>query len=85
MAEEHCKVCGKPVKPLPYTCSYCGEVFCVEHRLPEKHGCAGLSRLRSFEVEVEGLDEAILEFEEAARRRRGGLLGKLKEKLKRGK
>jgi Zn-dependent protease len=34
-----CKVCGKE-EILPFKCSYCGEYFCAEHRLPEKHNCS---------------------------------------------
>ncbi|HID18523.1 TPA: hypothetical protein EYP27_03170 [Candidatus Bathyarchaeota archaeon] len=84
MAEECCEVCGKPVKPLPYICSYCEGVFCVEHRLPEKHGCKGLGELRRFEpVEVEALSKAVSEFE-AAQKRGKGFLSRLKGKLRRG-
>lgn len=36
-----CAVCGKE-ELLPFKCSYCGEYFCAEHRLPEKHSCPGL-------------------------------------------
>ncbi|KYH37582.1 MAG: hypothetical protein AYL30_006310 [Candidatus Hecatellales archaeon B24] len=83
MAEERCKVCGKPVKPLPYVCSYCKNVFCVEHRLPEKHGCEGLSELRNFKpVEVESLSKAISEFE-AAQKKGGGFLSRLKRRFSR--
>lgn len=28
---------------MPYTCSFCGEKYCSEHRLPENHSCGGLS------------------------------------------
>ena len=38
-----CKQCGKEVA-LPFKCKYCGEYFCVEHHLPEKHNCPGLTR-----------------------------------------
>ncbi|MEM1574395.1 MAG: AN1-type zinc finger domain-containing protein [Nitrososphaerota archaeon] len=34
-----CKICGKE-EILPFKCSYCGEYFCSEHRLPEKHNCS---------------------------------------------
>lgn len=27
---------------MPFTCSYCGQTFCSEHRLPEKHQCPAL-------------------------------------------
>ncbi|RLG05769.1 MAG: hypothetical protein DRN59_04105 [Thaumarchaeota archaeon] len=36
-----CAVCGKEVL-MPFRCAYCGEYFCSEHRLPEKHNCPGL-------------------------------------------
>jgi len=33
-----CNFCGKE-EPFPFKCSYCGEYFCAEHRLPENHTC----------------------------------------------
>lgn len=36
-----CAICGKD-ELLPFKCKYCGEFFCAEHRLPEKHGCPGI-------------------------------------------
>ena len=36
-----CAVCGREIL-MPFRCSYCGEYFCAEHRLPEKHNCPGL-------------------------------------------
>ena len=27
---------------MPYECKFCGEQFCAEHRLPERHTCPGL-------------------------------------------
>jgi Zn-dependent protease len=36
-----CAVCGKD-ELLPFKCKYCGEFFCAEHRLPEKHNCPGI-------------------------------------------
>ncbi|MHA1976159.1 MAG: AN1-type zinc finger domain-containing protein [Candidatus Hodarchaeales archaeon] len=36
-----CSQCGTSVL-LGFTCSYCGEYFCTDHRLPEKHDCFGL-------------------------------------------
>ena len=38
MAE--CSECGK--QSMSFTCRYCGEKFCSEHRLPENHDCSGL-------------------------------------------
>lgn len=36
-----CEICGKD-EVLPYRCSYCGGIFCSDHRLPEKHRCKEL-------------------------------------------
>jgi len=36
-----CSECGKRVI-LTYRCHYCGEQFCEEHRLPERHRCVGI-------------------------------------------
>ena len=38
-----CEYCGKEVV-LPFKCSYCGGIFCIEHHLPEKHNCPALVR-----------------------------------------
>ncbi|MDZ7689306.1 MAG: rhomboid family intramembrane serine protease [Halobacteriales archaeon] len=39
---QRCEECGKEIS-MPYTCSFCGEKYCSEHRLPENHSCDGLS------------------------------------------
>ena len=36
-----CQLCKKDVT-LPFKCSYCGQYFCDDHRLPEQHLCPGL-------------------------------------------
>jgi|AntRauMinimDraft_3_1070383.scaffolds.fasta_scaffold01217_3 Predicted nucleic acid binding protein containing the AN1-type Zn-finger len=36
-----CSICATKGN-LQYECNYCGDVFCSEHRLPEKHDCPGL-------------------------------------------
>ncbi len=38
MAE--CWKCGR--QAMTFTCRYCGNKFCTEHRLPENHDCEGL-------------------------------------------
>ncbi len=38
MAE--CSKCGS--ETMSFTCKYCGEKYCSEHRLPENHDCNGL-------------------------------------------
>jgi hypothetical protein len=37
-----CSKCGKE-ETLPFTCKFCREEFCTEHRLPEDHDCVGLA------------------------------------------
>ncbi|WGI18035.1 rhomboid family intramembrane serine protease [Methanonatronarchaeum sp. AMET-Sl] len=41
-----CSECDE-VEYMPYTCKFCGEEFCAEHRLPENHSCSGLSDYRA--------------------------------------
>ena len=36
-----CGECNKQIT-LGFTCSYCNNYFCPEHRLPEKHRCTGM-------------------------------------------
>lgn len=50
-----CQVCGA-IESFPFTCSYCGGVFCSTHRLPENHQCPGLRRgVPEFRVEFKPL------------------------------
>jgi len=37
-----CDECGRH-ENMPYECSHCGNTYCGEHRLPEKHDCPGLT------------------------------------------
>ncbi len=39
-----CDYCGKEIT-MSYKCGYCGDSFCSEHRLPEKHECEGLEEV----------------------------------------
>jgi predicted nucleic acid binding AN1-type Zn finger protein len=41
--ENKCQICGKKLD-LPFRCSYCQDYFCVDHKLPENHQCAGLPK-----------------------------------------
>jgi hypothetical protein len=38
-----CEKCGKEVL-FPFTCTYCGNDYCDEHRLPESHECSNLPK-----------------------------------------
>ncbi|MCL4399343.1 hypothetical protein M1293_02440 [Candidatus Parvarchaeota archaeon] len=40
---EKCAFCGSDFNGLPFICKYCGESFCVAHRLPEDHECKVLA------------------------------------------
>ena len=35
----NCYFCKDKVDDLPYRCTFCGMVFCGNHRLPENHEC----------------------------------------------
>jgi len=51
---------------MPFKCQYCGEYFCAEHRLPEKHECPGLYAAASpYEKEMKRIREKIRREEEA--------------------
>jgi hypothetical protein len=39
----HCGSCNVQIS-FGFTCSYCNNYFCPEHRLPEKHGCPGVKK-----------------------------------------
>jgi membrane associated rhomboid family serine protease len=53
MAE--CSKCGK--QSMSFTCRYCGEKFCSEHRLPENHDCEGLESGKKEEFQSEETPE----------------------------
>lgn len=38
-----CSKCGE--QEMTFTCRYCGEKFCSEHRLPENHDCSDLDKV----------------------------------------
>lgn len=40
-----CSHCGS-MEEMPFTCRYCGQPHCAEHRLPENHACAGLEEYK---------------------------------------
>jgi membrane associated rhomboid family serine protease len=39
---KECYYCGFK-DPLPFTCKFCGNSYCYNHRLPESHNCSGLA------------------------------------------
>lgn len=45
-----CMVCGEK-QQMPYTCNYCGETLCSEHRMPKAHMCAGMRDAEQFNRE----------------------------------
>lgn len=53
-----CHFCGKN-EPLPFKCSYCGGVFCGDHRIPEKHDCPGSGPVKTIVISKEMEDEMI--------------------------
>ncbi|MHA2183211.1 MAG: AN1-type zinc finger domain-containing protein, partial [Promethearchaeota archaeon] len=35
----NCYFCENKVGDIPYRCTFCGMIFCGNHRLPENHEC----------------------------------------------
>ncbi|MCA1813020.1 MAG: rhomboid family intramembrane serine protease [Halobacteriales archaeon] len=58
MAGVRCSQCGKE-EVLPFRCTLCSQPHCLDHRLPENHGCQGLSdwRVRSRDERVVAVPE----------------------------
>ena len=49
-----CTFCKEQVI-MPFHCKYCGEDFCVNHRLPEQHKCPGLldeKKIKKYENKI---------------------------------
>jgi len=44
-----CQLCKERVE-IPFKCSYCGQIFCDDHRLPENHLCPGLPKKREWSI-----------------------------------
>lgn len=38
-----CYFCGEKIRGMPFHCHRCRQIFCPEHRLPERHRCRGVS------------------------------------------
>ncbi|MHA1972893.1 MAG: AN1-type zinc finger domain-containing protein [Candidatus Hodarchaeales archaeon] len=38
-----CQLCKKEVE-IPYKCTFCGQYFCDEHKLPENHLCPAIPK-----------------------------------------
>ncbi len=49
---KECYYCGFK-DPLPFTCKFCGNSFCYNHRLPESHNCSGLASYKE-QVQARG-------------------------------
>ncbi|MGP3667061.1 MAG: AN1-type zinc finger domain-containing protein [Candidatus Bathyarchaeota archaeon] len=79
-----CRICRKEVYPLPYRCNYCGDTFCADHRLPEKHNCEKIKEAikTQKQVHLEDLVKEIAEFEIASKSNSEGFLKKLGKKLR---
>lgn len=84
MAE--CSKCGK--SDLTFTCKYCGEKFCSEHRLPENHDCENINDAESRSGENEKwfkdrkVSEERIRNPDRSKIGKPSLLGDVKETLK---
>ncbi len=68
-----CSECGK--KSMSFTCRYCGEKYCSEHRLPENHDCEGLEGEKPEEHE-EWFEEKFSEKKEKESKDKSSSIGK---------
>ncbi|MCK5698259.1 MAG: hypothetical protein KAH93_00275 [Candidatus Aenigmarchaeota archaeon] len=50
MPENNCAYCHKKFSEFPFTCKFCGNDYCSDHRLPENHKCAGLEKYKEKQV-----------------------------------
>ncbi|MFX1325523.1 MAG: AN1-type zinc finger domain-containing protein [Promethearchaeota archaeon] len=52
-----CYFCNEKFEDLPYRCTFCGMLFCSQHRLPENHECPfDLRKSSSIEASIEGIE-----------------------------
>lgn len=49
---KECYYCGFR-DPMPFTCKFCGNSYCYDHRLPETHNCPGLMEYKSRPTDPE--------------------------------
>ncbi|RLG14585.1 MAG: hypothetical protein DRN71_02925 [Candidatus Nanohalarchaeota archaeon] len=45
-----CAYCHKKFDEYPFTCKFCGNDYCSDHRLPENHECIGLEKYKEKQV-----------------------------------
>jgi len=62
MTDNRCTYCNEEYTSIPFKCKFCSEMFCGDHRLPEKHDCQGLkaynkSKSKTYFTEVIGLNK----------------------------
>jgi len=50
----NCQACGAEVD-LPFVCSFCGDAFCSQHRLPENHDCPEYWKVQARREPVVGV------------------------------
>lgn len=68
-----CSECGK--KSMSFSCRYCNEKYCSEHRLPENHDCEGLEGEKAEEHE-EWFEEKFSEKKEKESQNKSSSIGK---------
>ena len=51
----HCSVCGMEIAGGgAFTCSYCAQTLCAEHRLPFNHACPNISEWKKAGRKADG-------------------------------
>ena len=54
MPANKCHFCKKKLDEFPFTCKFCGNEFCSDHRLPENHKCIGLEKYKEEQLDSLG-------------------------------
>lgn len=77
-----CASCSKEPGVFPYSCKFCSNSFCADHRLPENHSCLGLEKWKEENVQKpeEWVYKATREEGKETQSRLGGIIGKIPHK-----
>jgi predicted nucleic acid binding AN1-type Zn finger protein len=51
-----CQLCKKETETI-FTCSYCEQKFCPEHRLPENHRCPSMPTSKQWRDRDKALED----------------------------
>jgi hypothetical protein len=52
----HCQLCKRETDTI-FKCSYCGQNFCPDHRLPENHRCPSMPTSKQWRERDKALED----------------------------